>query len=390
MFRSTARLLLAAMLWWLAAAREAAAHQADSSFLRLRLQSGVLEVRVTFDAGTLQKIAPTLDGNGDGSLSKAELAEATPMIQQFIEANVAVELDGKDGGLGIGKEPFWPLDAPDPLPDAMWHDQSGLILFPFDLGLAKAPRSIGVVFDGFPVFGDRHRVFAVLEEGGKSQPVILSATQPKHVFTLATAPGSAPEAIAENVPAPQPSPKWQFFWEGVKHILEGYDHLAFLIALVTAATMLRQVVVIVTAFTVAHSITLILAARGLVHLPARAVECAIAATIVYVAVENVTRQTPRHRWALTFVFGLIHGFGFANVLRELTLPQDAMVTSLLLFNVGVEAGQLAILAIVWPLLQALGRAGWGKVVRLGVNGIAAVLGLAWLVDRLFTLRWMPF
>ena len=387
--RSTAQLLLAVILTWLPTLSRLEAHQADSSYLRARLQPDLLEVRVTFDAYTLQKIAPTLDGNRDGALSKAELAEATPMIQQFIEANVGVELDGKEAGLGTGKEPFWPLDAPDPLPGSLWHDNGGLIMFPFDLALTTEPRSVGLIFDGFPVIVDRHRVLAVFEQGGKSQPVILSASGNSHRFTVQAGEPATGEKAAEPV-TPEPSTAGQFFWEGVKHILEGYDHIAFLIALLVAATRLRQVALIVTAFTLAHSVTLILAARGIVHLPSRAVECAIAATILYVAAENLLRSHPRHRWGLTFCFGLIHGFGFANVLAELTLPSDAMISSLLLFNVGVEAGQLAIVLVLWPILHRLGRLRWGRKLKACVNVVIALLGLAWLLDRIFALELMPF
>jgi hydrogenase/urease accessory protein HupE len=371
------------------AARPAGAHEAETSYLRARVLPGVVEVRVTFDAFSLQKIVPGIDGNADEALSKAELATATNAIQEFIEANVELDLDGTAMPLGTAREPFWPLDAPDPLPRSAWHDQGALILFPFDLPVSRAPAKVRVSLGGFATLGERHRIFAVLEETAGSQPVILSASRPAHLFVTRASSVEKPGAPVESAPE-QPSSAAQFFGEGVKHILEGYDHIAFLLALLLAATRLRHVVLIVTAFTVAHSITLILAARGVVALPARAVECAIAATIVYVAVENLARREPKYRWALTFAFGLIHGFGFANVLARLTLPPDAFVTSLLLFNVGVEAGQLAIVIVLWPLLHALGRAGWGRKVKLVLNVLIGLLGCAWLADRVFQLGWMPF
>jgi hydrogenase/urease accessory protein HupE len=386
---ATLRLLLAVLLWAVAFNAMASAHEGETSYLRARVQPGMIEVRVTFDALTLEKIVRGIDANADDALSKAELAAATGAIRQFIEAHFELELDGTAAPLGTAREPFWPLDAPDSLPRATWHDQGALLLFPFDLPVSHAPAKVRLSFGGFATVGERHRVFAVLEESAGSQPVILSAGRSTHLFTTRAAahPSAAdtPTSVSE-----QPSSAAQFFGEGVKHILEGYDHIAFLLALLLATTRLRQVALIVTAFTVAHSITLILAARGVVQLPSRGIECAIAATIVYVGVENLTRAEPSYRWALTFVFGLIHGFGFANVLGKLALPADQLVTSLLFFNLGIELGQLAIVGVLWPVLHALGSSGWGRRVRFGFNIVIGLLGLAWLLDRALQLEWMPF
>ncbi len=146
---------------------------------------------------------------------------------------------------------------------------------------------------------------------------------------------------------------------GVEHILTGYDHLAFLLALlVLAATRPRregiaQVLAVVTAFTVAHSITLALAVTGVVRLPSRVVESAIAASIAWVALENVLRPTVRARWPVTFAFGLVHGLGFASALAETGLPSRGTALALVSFNVGVEVGQLAVVALVFPLLRLL-------------------------------------
>lgn len=366
----------------------ALAHDVDTSYVRIRLRPGVIETRVTFDALTLQKIAPDLDANRDDLLSRAELEAATTTVQAFIEANILLELDKKSTELGIASPPYWPLDAPDPLPRDKWHDQTALFLFPYARTLEKAPERIQLDIEAFPTVGAAHRFLSVFENGKQTQPVILSANRATQVFFVNP---EAPNTSASSEPAPaQPSPASQFFLEGIKHILEGYDHICFLLALLVAATRLRQVVLIVTAFTIAHSITLILAAQGIIHLPSRLIESAIAATIVYVAVENLIRLEPRFRWGLTFVFGLIHGFGFANVLSELTLPTDAMVSSLLVFNVGVEVGQLAIVVVVWPLLRLINGAPWGAKVKVAINVLAGLLGLAWLLDRVFRLGLMPF
>jgi hypothetical protein len=163
---------------------------------------------------------------------------------------------------------------------------------------------------------------------------------------------------------------------GIEHIFTGYDHLAFLFGLLVVAGFsslrggLRYVLGVVTAFTLAHSITLICSGLDLLRLPSRIVEPAIALSILYVAVENLVVPKPRFRWLLTFGFGLVHGFGFASVLREIGLPPRGLVLSLLSFNVGVELGQLAIVAAMAPLLWLL-TAG-----RSSLAGIAALTALA--------------
>jgi hypothetical protein len=154
---------------------------------------------------------------------------------------------------------------------------------------------------------------------------------------------------------------------GIEHIAIGYDHIAFLLAVIVLGRRFWPLFAAVTAFTVAHSITLTLAVRGWVDLPSRIVEPLIAATIVYVAAENFFIRDIRHRWWLTFVFGLIHGFGFASVLRGYGIPDHALVPALAAFNVGVEAGQILIVAIAvlaW-------RAGFALGAKAGLRGDAA-------------------
>ena len=152
-----------------------------------------------------------------------------------------------------------------------------------------------------------------------------------------------------------------YLYLGVEHIFTGYDHLAFLFGLLVVAGFatlgsgLRYILGVVTAFTVAHSLTLIASGLDLLRLPSRVVEPAIALSIFYVAVENLVVQRPRFRWLLTFGFGLVHGFGFASVLREIGLPPRGLVLSLLSFNVGVELGQLAVVALVSPALWMFAR-----------------------------------
>ena len=177
---------------------------------------------------------------------------------------------------------------------------------------------------------------------------------------------------------------------GVEHIFLGYDHVAFLIAIVLWARRLWPVIKIVTAFTVAHSITLSLAALQIVVIPSAVVEPAIAASIVYVAVENFFSRNVDRRWRDTFVFGLIHGFGFASALQEFGLPRGAVIPALGAFNIGVELGQVAVVGIVIPLLIGadflIAMLGDGKQKRAAelvyaLSGTIAVLGCYWLLER---------
>jgi hydrogenase/urease accessory protein HupE len=209
---------------------------------------------------------------------------------------------------------------------------------------------------------------------------------------------NAPQALLDashttvTLSAPAPS-LWstmqRYLVTGIEHIFLGYDHIAFLVSLVLWARRLVPVIKIVTAFTIAHSITLSLAALDIVVIPGRVVEPAIAASIVFVAMENLFSRDIDGRWRVTFAFGLIHGFGFASALRDVGLPANAVAAALAAFNVGVEIGQVAIVAIVLPALIALDRlmaTDRNKPVRLtalvyGLSVFISLLGSYWLVAR---------
>jgi hypothetical protein len=179
---------------------------------------------------------------------------------------------------------------------------------------------------------------------------------------------------------------------GIEHIFRGYDHIAFLAAVVLWARRLWPVLKVVTAFTIAHSITLSLAALEIVDIPSMIIEPAIAASIVYVAAENFISRDIERRWRDAFGFGLIHGFGFAGALQEFGLPRSALVSALASFNLGVEIGQVAVVFLVFPALLGMDGllAGWrgetGQTTRsaVAVYGISAVivgLGSYWFLAR---------
>lgn len=188
-------------------------------------------------------------------------------------------------------------------------------------------------------------------------------------------------------PAPAPSmPTFaQYLKLGVEHIVTGYDHLLFLFGLLAVCRRWQSILTIVTCFTVAHSITLVLAALDVFTLPGRWVEPLIAASIVFVGIENLVRgEEPRGRWVLTFAFGLIHGFGFAGVLRELGLGANGapIVLPVLAFNLGVELGQAAIAALALPLLWRLGRHPiLARRTATALSVVVAAFGLYWFLER---------
>ena len=172
---------------------------------------------------------------------------------------------------------------------------------------------------------------------------------------------------------------------GVAHIAIGYDHIAFIVALLLWARRFWPVAKVVTAFTVAHSITLALAVLDIVALPGSLVEPLIAASIVWVAVENFIWRDVARRWKIAFALGLVHGFGFAGVLREFGLPSDALALALAFFNVGVEIGQIVIVAVAVPALALLDRLTGGERDRrivFAASAAIAALGVWWLVARL--------
>lgn len=229
---------------------------------------------------------------------------------------------------------------------------------------------------------------------------VLTATDPGARQVVLIGDGmNAPQAlldaghttIALSAPAPSLfSTMQRYLVTGIEHIFLGYDHIAFLVAVVLWARRLVPVIKIITAFTIAHSITLSLAALNVIVIPSVVVEPAIAASIVFVAMENFFSRDIDRRWRVAFVFGLVHGFGFAGALREVGLPANAIVTALAAFNVGVEIGQVAIVSIVVPTLIALdhltatNRAAPVRAASLvyALSALISLLGGYWLVTRI--------
>jgi hypothetical protein len=295
-----------------------------------------------------------------------------------------LEIDGQPVDLGEASPPAWPKDAGEALAAADWHSVISLIAFRFRKSVSTPPHDVALTFDVFDAFGERHTILGVFEHAGATQEVTFTQPEPDYLFDVTYSP------LSVGASAREPSLSaslLRFLRLGIGHIFLGYDHICFLLALIVVSRF-GELVKIVTAFTVAHTITLILAALKIVTLPTRFIESGIALTILYVAIENIVRQHPTHRWRLTFAFGLIHGFGFANVLAELGLPTSGTVRCLLSFNVGVEIGQLAIVLLALPLVLLLGRWRYASRIKLVISAIVGLFGLGWFIERAFRLGFM--
>jgi hydrogenase/urease accessory protein HupE len=231
-----------------------------------------------------------------------------------------------------------------------------------------APAQLVIRDDWCDVFGEHYRTLARIEGPGG-------------VHQVAFLPEAREVTVAFNAETPQPDSS--FFWLGVEHIFTGYDHLLFLTALLLRGGHLLGLLKIVTAFTLAHSLTLALAVLGLVRMSDRVVESVIAASIAWVALENLALcRVPSQRWVVSLLFGLVHGFGFASALRPLALPSWNLAMALVGFNLGVEVAQGMVLAVLLPVLTWLSHCAWQPRFVRTTSVILAVIGIVWCVQRL--------
>jgi hydrogenase/urease accessory protein HupE len=182
---------------------------------------------------------------------------------------------------------------------------------------------------------------------------------------------------------PEASPGFFAFLKmGIEHILTGVDHLVFLFGLIVVGGRLRSLLGVVTAFTAGHSITLALAVLGVFTPSSRVIEPAIALSIAYVGIENFFVKDASKRWRITLPFGLIHGFGFAGALQEISLARAQIPGALVSFNLGVEIGQLAVLALALPIVLLARRTRWFEAYATrGLSGAIVLAGLVWFVAR---------
>ena len=340
-----ARLLLVVLC--LLQTRAAAAHQIGLSRGQYTVHSDAVEARLAFDGDELG--ITTSDPPRAGTLALAS-REAHAAVQARIVDHIGVR-DQRGAGCPGTLEGLEPLD------------KGGVALrAAFRCSGSLDSSSVELAFWSALTPGHRHLASA----GGPSEQLLYR------------------ERPQLELKAAEPAPLSAFAWVqvGVEHILGGYDHLLFLLALVLVTASLRTLTATVSVFTLAHSVTLALSTFQLFSPPPSLVECAIALSIIYVGLENLTARASRPRYPIVFAFGLIHGFGFAGALAELGLPAARTPAALFSFNVGVELGQLAVLALAFPAIRALSRIRW--FVPRGVPALSlctAMAGLVWFVER---------
>jgi hydrogenase/urease accessory protein HupE len=352
----------------------ARAHEIGLSRGEYALEGSIVTAKLTFAWRDVTFAVPSLDANRDGTVTKAELAAARAALTAAFASRLVVRGDG--------------VTCLPELADATMVEEDGLriTLRARCNQVSPSTASVDLGFFALLPLGHRHLAHlaqaASLTNGGAGSDALLSRTQ--HTLSLTSAPAGAASASS---PAANAAPsRAGFFGMGLEHILTGFDHLLFLLGLVLVGGRAREQLFVVTAFTIGHSVSLAVATLGLWVPSARFVEPAIALSIVYVGVENVIAFSRdgavHHRWRLTLPFGLVHGFGFASALREIGLPRAELPAALVLFNLGVEAGQLAALAVALPLLYAARQRGWLRERGLVVASLAiAVAGLVWFVRR---------
>lgn len=364
----------------------ALAHKPSDSYLSLRVDGREISGQWDISLRDLDN-AIGLDADGDGQLTWDEVRSRHADIAAYALSRLSLSADGAACQFHAGPQML------DQHTDGAYTVLPLRVTCPPSASVTAAATAttapITRIVVGYKLFADvdaQHRGLLRVEHDGATVTGILGGDRPELDLSLAQL------------------PRWRLFGDyvrhGIWHIWIGYDHILFLVSLLLPAVLVRKadgwqaaqdfrsagldVLKIVTAFTLAHSITLSLAALGMVSLPSRWVESAIAASVAIAAANNLVPVVRSKRWLAAFVFGLVHGFGFASVLADLGLPRGSLATALVGFNAGVEVGQLAIVAAVLPLAYAL-RATWlyRRVLFTGGSGAIVVVAAMWLGERLY-------
>jgi len=335
----------------------ASAHPVPFSFLDLQITSRGIEASLVIHDFDLAHELGVREP--DRFLNAQFLGEYTASIHSLLANRLQISLDGTPAEPGWGEA------------EVLRDRESVRFLMRFP-SRQFMPGRIFIHAALFP-YDPLHQTFVNIYENGElTRQVILdqSRTQMEHVT------GSSQSAVAVIR---------RFVPEGIRHILIGPDHILFLVGLLLPGGTPRRLLVVVTSFTVAHSITLSLAALDLFTPSPQIIEPAIALSIVYVGFDNLLVRKGRDaRTWIAFAFGFIHGFGFANVLREMELPRRALGWSLFSFNVGVEIGQLLVVLIVASLLAAIRSRSETAARYVAVAGsiVVIVAGAFWFTQRL--------
>ena len=354
----------------------ASAHQGSEGYVQLQQTATGASLQV--DAALRDLDVPLkVDADGNGQLTAGEVKAAWPAIDAYVKSHVQVlgcELSSNSQTL-------------------VTRDDAAYASLGYAVACVQAPTQAVAPAIRYTLFKDidaNHRATARIEWAGVVTVQVLNPQE---------------TVVADSTNRAHTEP-WAFVREGIHHIVTGYDHVLFLLCLLFPSVMRRTktgwvpveqlsqalwpVIGIVTAFTVAHSITLTLAALQWVSLPASLIEPLIAVTIAIAALDNLRPVLGRRRFLMTFLFGLIHGFGFAGVLQELELPTSAFVGALLQFNLGLELGQVTIVAAVAGLLFLVReRAAYVPWVIRGGSMAAIAVAVVWFIERTADVSLLP-
>ena len=329
-----------------------------TGFARLTVEGRTVRYTLTLDLETAAKAQ-----NAPTGTTPVPLAGGYDALAGLVSRHVTISADGS---------------ACVPLPDAVQPPPPGRSIVVIVIHYAcPAPVHVLTMRDTLSaVFGRDHHTLASIEGPGQTELVLLDPDRAEAQVTIAD------QATGARAATPADNGALGFFLLGIEHILEGFDHVLFIVALVLGGGRIGTLLGIITAFTVGHSVTLAFAVLGLVRPPAWLIEPLIAASIAYVACENIfLKRTPSRRWLVGLLFGLVHGFGFAGALIELEVPGESLFSSLLSFNLGVEAGQAIISALLFPALLLLSRIEWRRQAVTTLSAVILVAAVGLLVEH---------
>lgn len=338
------------------------AHPPGLSSVDVQLGAGHLTATITFALQDIEAFAP-MDSDLDAEVSDSEREASKPAVARLLAEQFIVSADNTSL-------------VPDPATSVAYDDQNNAQV---ELRFSITPsHQLSLQSKLLRLLPEGHKEFVTVKNsaGQILSEKMLGRADDKLNINLANGEQQAGNGDSTFV---------EFLKLGVEHIVTGYDHLLFLFALLAVTHSFWPAIRIITFFTIAHSITLALASLNLIDLPASFVEPFIAATIVYVALENIIRgDHPKGRHWLTFGFGLIHGFGFASVLRELDIASgdSGILLPLLSFNLGIESGQIGVAAVVLPIIWQLNnRLNTSQLFLRGGSLLVALVGFFWFLER---------
>ena len=349
-------------------------HSLSDSFLNLSIRNEQVSGHWLIAVRDLE-LAVGVDRNVDGRVTWGELQQRSTAITNYALSRLELNMAGAGCSLQPGS---FQLE----------QRSTGIFLHIPVSGICDASGELVIDYAFLFDIDSSHRGILNLNYHGESHLRLFSPAQPSHTID-----GTGPSTLANL---------WTFLIEGVWHIWIGLDHILFLCALIVPIILgsgvfgktrrpetsgprhriFVDILKVVTAFTIAHSITLVLATLQVVVLPSRLVESVIALSVAVTGLNIIVPIFRGHSWQVAFGFGLIHGFGFASVLGDLALPTHLFISSLLSFNVGVELGQLVIVALLVPVLWMLGRTTATRRLTLATSGIVITgFGVLWLAER---------